>query len=1090
MNPYESFPPREPAYFEPILPIIRAEQKRTLLGTYFKITALYPDQVVLGKCTYLEQVHAGPMDAAALAARVRGVKVVPLTAESRVTFWPGNRRKRLAKFRVHGPRPATFQIPNSEIEHPLSILRAQLGDRLSMNSRVAFSGWGLLLLALPFLVIMVAALAVGGDFSYAAIPAGMLLSVLLGVVVYDQFAAPAPWMKAEKKRKAGKDLSGRQPFRAPVLGLVLKIVFGAILLLTAFGGLLSGDAAILLWPISIVSLIGLYGGHVLSQRKPDYVRAGDTRPPILYLRSFLDDRKQTLVAYSRWAVAAGVLPPRMLPSPWNYILLLSPVRVLRVLFNRCVDTSEEQIGLFMRQLGPFVAIGQPGDTFAAPGAARMYVTNDEWKGVVDSYLAESKYIVLQPAGTEGVWWEVERVLTNVPVQKVLFCLVNFHLRQNDYEAFLIRTRPLLKQPIPLAGGLTTTPAFLFFSDDGTPRVVATSYSNPVLWPWIGNAVDLGTTLKSYLSPAAAEKLPAAPQPPRGMSAASHFGANCVYLAAVIFFPLLISFLIGLSALLQPNRVVAEKEPEIPVISQGPSAENSPPPVDQTPPMDQSPPMAPSPMAALIKEADELFGKKDWPALDALTARMIELDSNSGQARAYRGLFLQRTGKPDEALPEFRKATELDPQEPSNWSLLGQLQVGRKEYADAESSFTSALEINPEQANYHYNRGFARFEQQKYELAAADYARAIELKSSNQAEACVKCGLALQRSGKVIESIRYFNTAEKLEPQNADYKLYRARAFEALGNHQFEDGNASEYARAGFEEVMKLAPDYAPARFGRGWAAQRLGKHAEAIADFDVLLEKEPANDLILFRRGYSHLKAGHYEAASADLQKSAELDPKDAAAPELLVRIRVAQGDFDAALALCNQHLLAAPENLDWLNRKAIVSFLAGQNDEANAIRDQIAGKLLDSPRLGVSLTGMLLVLQSDNNPELIKQAIAKADEQAGANSQVPMFAELAIGLRIRLADYAAADSAARAIDSTKLAGMALAFHQLCQAKLAAELPEKEKDAEATAAARAWFDQHCPPKFAEDQPETLGDDWTTRVLLGKFYRDLLPSLPR
>lgn len=1084
MNSYESFTPHDAAYFSPLLPIIRAESRRGLFSHHFRVTAIYPDQVVLGRCTYLETIHAGPLDAKSLNLRLHWTSVIPLAADSRVIFSPGNRRKGRATFRVHGPRRATFEIPNHEIEHPLSYLRAQLGERLTLNSRVALNSNGILLLGLIMAALMVLALVVGGEWIYTAIPTGMLAGALLSVFVYDQWAAPPPWLKVEKKKKIGKDLSGRQPFRSPRLGLVLKIVFGAILLLCFFGQMLLGDLAILVWPIGIVSMLGLYYGHLLSQRKPDYVRAGDTRPPILYLRSFLDDRKQTLVANTRWAVAAGVLPPRLLPSPWNYVMRFSPVRVLRVLLNRCVDTSEEQIGLFLRQLGPFVAIGQPGDTFAAPGAARMYVTNDEWKGVVDSYLAESQYIVLQPAGTEGVWWEVERVLTNVPLQKILFCMVNFHLRQNDYEAFLLRTKPLLKESIPLAGGLTTTPAFLFFDQAATPRVVATSYSNPVLWPWLGNAVDLGTTLKPFLTPAAAERLPAAPERPRGMSAGSHFLANCVYIGAIVLAPMMISFLIMLFPAIQAARLVAQGPQEqlaAPAPNGATGAENIVKGDGET--------TAPS-IPGMIQQADVLFEKKDWPALDKLTARMIALDPNHAQARAYRGLYLQRTEKPDEALQEMRKATELDPKESTNWGLLGQLQVGRKEYADAEQTFSTALEINPEQANYYYNRGFARFEQQKYELAAADYARAIELKSSNQAEACVKCGLALQRSGKVVESIRYFNTAEKLDPQNVDYKLLRAKAFEALGNHQFEDGSASEYARAGFDEVLKLAPDYAPARFSRGLALQRLGKHAEAIADFDVLVEKEPKNDLILWRRGYSNLKAGHYDAAFADLQKSAELDPKDTSAPELLIRIRVAQGRFDEALPLCDQQLQKTPDQLDFLARKAIVLFLAGREDEAGALCDRIAPKLLAGPNLGSSILGMLLVLQSDRNPELLQQAIAKADAQAAAHPQATMLAQLAVGLRIRAADYAAADKAARAIESTKLTGMALAFHQLCQAKLAAQLPEKEKDAVATAAARTWFDQHCPQQFDEGQPETLNDDWTSRVLLGKFYRDLLPSLPR
>ena len=111
--------------------------------------------------------------------------------------------------------------------------------------------------------------------------------------------------------------------------------------------------------------------------------------------------------------------------------MANPIRILRVLFGRGADTCEEQLGLWLKKRGPFIAIGRPGEKFASPGAARTYVTNDQWQNVVDSYLDESQLIVLQPANSQGVWWEVNRVLEKVSLDKVLVCLVNFHRRQND-----------------------------------------------------------------------------------------------------------------------------------------------------------------------------------------------------------------------------------------------------------------------------------------------------------------------------------------------------------------------------------------------------------------------------------------------------------------------------------------------------------------------------------------------------------------------------------------------------------------------------------------------------------------------------------
>ena len=40
----------------------------------------------------------------------------------------------------------------------------------------------------------------------------------------------------------------------------------------------------------------------------------------------------------------------------------------------------------------------------------MYVTNEEWQQTVLDLLKESQIVLLQQSTTDGVWWEIDKVL--------------------------------------------------------------------------------------------------------------------------------------------------------------------------------------------------------------------------------------------------------------------------------------------------------------------------------------------------------------------------------------------------------------------------------------------------------------------------------------------------------------------------------------------------------------------------------------------------------------------------------------------------------------------------------------------------------
>jgi hypothetical protein len=145
----------------------------------------------------------------------------------------------------------------------------------------------------------------------------------------------------------------------------------------------------------------------------DTLLAKDRRPPVIYLRPFGDDGKQ---------MQGGL----------RYELSDS-VRALRG------KTIEQRLAKVFTKLGPFIAIGRPGELLPELGAARMYVDNEVWQEVVEDITSKAQLVVLQAGETQGLQWELRKVGDTISPERVLL-FVPFPLKGRDREEAYSRFR--------------------------------------------------------------------------------------------------------------------------------------------------------------------------------------------------------------------------------------------------------------------------------------------------------------------------------------------------------------------------------------------------------------------------------------------------------------------------------------------------------------------------------------------------------------------------------------------------------------------------------------------------------------------------
>jgi hypothetical protein len=153
--------------------------------------------------------------------------------------------------------------------------------------------------------------------------------------------------------------------------------------------------AILLNPF----VYGAIGGFCLAIAKRMQVwlslanQSEDVRAPVVYLRSFRMDR-----GFSR-----------------------RPLRVGR-LFS--IQTEEEQLAQALREIGPVVAMGKPGERLPRLGAHRIYVEDADWQEQVLAWFARAALVVIHvpPKPTESLTWEVDQSLSVVAPDRLIFLL--------------------------------------------------------------------------------------------------------------------------------------------------------------------------------------------------------------------------------------------------------------------------------------------------------------------------------------------------------------------------------------------------------------------------------------------------------------------------------------------------------------------------------------------------------------------------------------------------------------------------------------------------------------------------------------------
>ncbi len=178
-------------------------------------------------------------------------------------------------------------------------------------------------------------------------------------------------------------------------------------------------------------------------------------------------------------------------------------------------------------------------------------------------------------------------------------------------------------------------------------------------------------------------------------------------------------------------------------------------------------------------------------------------------------------------------------------LLGVIAVQSNDPARAVELIGKAIDINPNNAMAHYNRGVALYDLKQHEAAIQSYDQAIALEPG-YADAYNNRGNALGGLKQHDAAIQSFDKAIALKPGYAEAYNNRGVALKELRQY--------EAALQSFDQAIALQPGNADAHYNRGDALFDLKRHEAAIQNYDKAIALNPDCDYLYGMRLHTKMQ--------------------------------------------------------------------------------------------------------------------------------------------------------------------------------------------------------------------------------------------
>ncbi|GEM_PF-2173956 len=281
-----------------------------------------------------------------------------------------------------------------------------------------------------------------------------------------------------------------------------------------------------------------------------------------------------------------------------------------------------------------------------------------------------------------------------------------------------------------------------------------------------------------------------------------------------------------------------------------------------------------------------------------------------------------------ALQNINRAIDLEPDNAEYHNDRGVIfsVIGREE--EAIKNFNKAIILDSNNVGFYLNRGSALSETGRYKEALSDFDTALRLDSENSLVHYAR-GATFNDMGKYKLALKDLDIAIELEPDNANFIFCKGIT---LNNQElFEDALKSK------SEAIELDRDNAEYYISRGATLYELDRFEEALKDYNKAIELKSGNVEYHIIRGKALNELERFEEALLDYNKVIELRAGCSEFYSDRAEILFALKRYESALQDNNQLIKLDSRNAEYFEIRALTlwrlkRYKAAQADLETAI--------------------------------------------------------------------------------------------------------------------------------------------------------------
>lgn len=256
------------------------------------------------------------------------------------------------------------------------------------------------------------------------------------------------------------------------------------------------------------------------------------------------------------------------------------------------------------------------------------------------------------------------------------------------------------------------------------------------------------------------------------------------------------------------------------------------------------------------------------ARDGLVALAIPATKKNqtepSQQQIYALISLLNQGRSADAIRQSSALIKQFPKAAMPYNIQGTAYASLERLDAAQSSFVTAIRLQPNFGEAHSNLGNVLQDKGDIEGAIKSFRRALQL-SPDFAEAHSNLGNALNISGETDAAIECFVTAIKLKPRYAEAHIN-------LGVAQAAQDDLKAAVKS-IARAIAINPDNAKAHMEFGIFQQKAGQIDSAITSFERALELDPEFAKALVNYGRALNERGDSVLALEKFNQALKIDP-------------------------------------------------------------------------------------------------------------------------------------------------------------------------------------------------------------------------